>query len=215
MRRAGLCCTARASRPASAVGVSSNVRPHSQAFEQASRLGSGASTRLGQPLEAPPFLPAPRVGRAQRGAGARRPVKAGACTSASAKSLAQANKGSQSQLAGLSLSESQSVKARCARNASALVLRLHPRRARLPCLSIQAAISTASTVQTKCGLTLRSAPTPHGKPLGRRGALVYAAPRRPSALPRGSRLAQTLGRAVKNVSTRRFSEDQALGAGAV
>ncbi len=27
-RRAGLCCTARASRPASAVGVSSNVRPH-------------------------------------------------------------------------------------------------------------------------------------------------------------------------------------------
>jgi hypothetical protein len=28
VRRAGLCCTARASRPASAVGVSSNVRPH-------------------------------------------------------------------------------------------------------------------------------------------------------------------------------------------
>jgi hypothetical protein len=44
-----------------------------------------------------------------------------------------------------------------------------------------------------CGLTLRSTATPHGKPLGRRGALVYAAPRRPSALPRGSRLAQTLG----------------------
>jgi hypothetical protein len=44
-----------------------------------------------------------------------------------------------------------------------------------------------------CGLTLRSAATPHGKPLGRRGALAYAAPRRPSALPRGSRLAQTLG----------------------
>jgi hypothetical protein len=44
-----------------------------------------------------------------------------------------------------------------------------------------------------CGLTHRSAATPHGKPLGRRGALVYAAPRRPSALPRGSRLAQTLG----------------------
>jgi hypothetical protein len=44
-----------------------------------------------------------------------------------------------------------------------------------------------------CGLTLRSAATPHGKPLGRRGALAYPAPRRPSASPRGSRLAQTLG----------------------
>ncbi len=31
VRRLGLCCTARASRPASAVGVSSNVRPHKQA----------------------------------------------------------------------------------------------------------------------------------------------------------------------------------------
>ncbi len=30
-RRAGLCCTTRASRPASAVGVSSNVRPHREA----------------------------------------------------------------------------------------------------------------------------------------------------------------------------------------
>ncbi len=31
-RRAGLCCAARASRPASAVGVSSNVRPHQTPF---------------------------------------------------------------------------------------------------------------------------------------------------------------------------------------
>ncbi len=56
-----------------------------------------------------------------------------------------------------------------------------------------------------CGLTLRSAATPRGKPLGRRGALAYAAPRRPSALPRGSRLAQTLGRtqrASANVTPR-------------
>jgi hypothetical protein len=30
VRRAGLCCTTRASRPASAVGVSSNVRPHNR-----------------------------------------------------------------------------------------------------------------------------------------------------------------------------------------
>jgi hypothetical protein len=50
-----------------------------------------------------------------------------------------------------------------------------------------------SACTSACCLTLRSAATPHGKPLGRRGALVYAAPRRPSALPRGSRLAQTLG----------------------
>ena len=33
-RRAGLCCTARASRPASAVGVSSNVRPHNFIFQR-------------------------------------------------------------------------------------------------------------------------------------------------------------------------------------
>jgi hypothetical protein len=50
-----------------------------------------------------------------------------------------------------------------------------------------------SACTSACCLTLRSAATPHGKPLGRRGTLAYAAPRRPSALPRGSRLAQTLG----------------------
>ena len=179
--------------PASAVGVSSNVRPHSQASHWAERLGYGASTRLGPPREAHPALLAPHVSRAQRGAGAKRPDNASARTSASTKNLVQANKGGQSRVAACSLSEGQSVKARCARNASALAVSLHLRRARLPCLAIQAAISTASTVQPKCGLTHRSAATPHGKPLGRRGALVYAAPRRPSALPRGSRLAQTLG----------------------
>ena len=159
-------------------------------------------TQLGLPLAPPRFLPATRVGRARRGAGAMRPVSPGARTSPLAKNFVQANKGSQSRLAGLTLSQNQSVKARCARNASARVVRLHPRRARRPCLRIQAAISTGSALQTKCGLTLRSAATPHGKPLGRRGALVYAAPRRPSALPRGSRLAQTLGPTAQTLFTR-------------
>jgi hypothetical protein len=68
---------------------------------------------------------------------------------------------------------------------------LSPRRRTAPRLRQQPVAPTSQ--HPACGLTLRSAATPHGKPLGRRGTLAYAAPRRPSALPRGSRLAQTLG----------------------
>jgi hypothetical protein len=66
--------------------------------------------------------------------------------------------------------------------------------------------------QPACGLTLRSAATPHGKPLGRRGAFAYAAPRRPSTLPRGSRLAQTLARTAKPLHSRVSHVIQCRGA---
>jgi hypothetical protein len=75
---------------------------------------------------------------------------------------------------------------------------LSPRRLTAPRLRQQPVAPTSQS--PACGLTLRSAATPHGKPLGRRGTFAYAAPRRPSALPRGSRLAQTLG--VTNLLSR-------------
>ncbi len=67
-----------------------------------------------------------------------------------------------------------------------ILARLHP-------ASATRSLSRQHRSTSQRGLTLRSAATPHGKPLGRRGTLAYAVPRRPSALPRGSRLAQTLG----------------------
>jgi hypothetical protein len=159
-RRAGLCCTARASRPASAVGVSSNVGQHEQGRQLAATSPCGCrrtDTRSGQfpgassasTVRHLDSSPAPFIAARQR------PGRSGSAA-------ARLNLWPLSQPA----------------------LRRRGTEVTLP-------KPWAST--SACCLTLRSAATPHGKPLGRRGTLAYAAPRRPSALPRGSRLAQTLG----------------------
>ncbi len=172
--RAGLCCTTRASRPASAVGVSSNVRQHGQQSSSSppvrgrrrtdTRSGQVIPDSSGQRIGLPRFLPT-----------------ASRCVPFQ---LGPDHKSSRGPLPALPISPCSGR--RCTRR----------KRRAMPSPIVVPGCTCA------CCLTLRSAATPHGKPLGRRGTFAYAAPRRPSASPRGSRLAQTLGVAGSRRATR-------------
>ena len=138
------------------------------------------------------------MSRARRGAGALRPVYSATKRLTFVRRVRAHTRIQRRR----SRSFIQSVGPRFARNASAPWQCASPGRALAAYQVSYPSAAAAASYRTQCGLTLRSAATPHGKPLGRRGSLAYAAPRRPSALPSGSRLAQTLGRTAKSVSKR-------------
>jgi hypothetical protein len=191
-RCAGLCCTARASRPASAVGVSSNVRPHTagissrttSAFQDARRaqIQASAHARSGQLSAHETYTSEPR--RALRGKRPGTPLVTSALRGIRPRPSNRSRQPVRRLAAG-----NQAVPLAKVVSGGEGVLCLRRKTALRP----QQSPAHQTLQRPACGLTLRSTATPHGKPLGRRGALVYAAPRRPSALPRGSRLAQTLG----------------------
>ncbi len=166
VRRAGLCCTTRASRPASAVGVSSNVRQHGQQCGSSppvrgrrrtdTRYGQVSPSFFVQLIGPPRFLPiASRCGPLQLG------------------SDLESNHG---PLRALLLASCSGR--RCTRR---------ERRA-TPSRFVFLRRTCA------CCLTPRSAPTRYGRPSCPCGALVYPAPHGQAVPPPRSVLARTLGR---------------------